>query len=643
MPEADVGFMPTWRRPVRIPASVPLGHTEPPFAIAGQVGTWRAPLRLARDVPADAVLKLETASQRNNKPAFAGDQVERADADGYLTLQAGDGLRLAMRPDGQPGRYLVEVPETGLAARQVLTLVLGDRSGGGGGLRMPTVRALDKFVLLYVAADASDRPVTWNLGNAHQIVAACSVHILGGPIHHLRAYAPSQARTGRPFDLLVRPEDQFSNLSHELLTGADVLLGDELPEAEREPVAQSSCLRLRTTLPRQGVHRLKIVGRPGGWEAITNPIVCADEEPGCRVYWGVLHAHTEISDGREGLDRYFHQLRHEAALDFGATSDHDSLLETPDALWQQVCRAVEEWHEPGAFVTFLGYEWAKWRRNGDGDRNVYYLHDHRPMFRSDDGDYPTPPDLFRALKHEQAIVAPHHTANPGNWCDWKDHDPEHERLVEIYQALGSYECAEADGNPLAQHHDKPLFERGFVRDALATGWRVGFAGGGDDHFGHAGTEFPSTGGRDRYKAGLMAVLATERTREAIWDGLWNRQVIATTGPRILLDYSLNGHPMGSELTVAAEAELAHSRRLRVRCHGTAPVERIDIIRGNRVAHSVQPGGALDCEVEWEDEDPLESLWLPPARFCATPFCFYYVRALQADGEMAWASPVWLEP
>lgn len=635
--------MPDWRRPVRVPADVPLGGTDPPFAIAGQKGTWRARLRLARAVPADAILKLETASPRNNKPAFVGDQVERASADGYLTLHGENGVPLAMTADEEPGRYVVQVPDSGLEDGYVLTLVLGDRSGGGGGLQMPTARALDKFMLLYVARDAGDRPGMWSLNNADQIVAVCTMHILGGPIHHLRAYAPSQVRPGEPFYVLVRPEDQFGNLSHELPTGADMLLDGEPLEAGPEPVPRSSCLRLRVTLPRRGVHRLKIVGRPGGWEAATNPIVCAPEERRYSTFWGMIHGHTEISDGRESLDRYFHQLRYEAALDFGATADHDGLQETPDVLWQEVCRAVEEWHAPGAFVTFLGYEWAKWRRNGDGDRNVYYLRDHRPIFRSDDAEYPTPPALFRALEHEQAIIVPHHTANPGNWCDWKDHDPEHERLVEIYQALGSYECPGADGNPLPQQHEKPLFAHGYLRDALAMGWRVGFAGGGDDHLGHAGTEFPFEWGRGRYKAGLMAVLATERTREAVWDALWNRRVIATTGPRILLDYSLNGHPMGSELTVAPEPELMRSRRLRVCCHGTAAIGRIDFIRNNRVAHSVRPGAALDSEVDWEDVEPLDRLWLPPTRFCANPFCFYYVRALQTDGEMAWASPIWLEP
>ena len=35
--------------------------------------------------------------------------------------------------------------------------------------------------------------------------------------------------------------------------------------------------------------------------------------------------------------------------------------------------------------------------------------------------------------------------------------------------------------------------------------------------------------------------------------------------------------------------------------------------------------------EWEDSSPLHSA------------AFYYVRLRQADGQMAWSSPVWVDP
>ncbi len=647
--------VPPWQRPIRIPERVPLRRAEPAFALAGATGTWRLHFELSDAVPAGAPLKLQLFGGRNNKPAFTSPQADRPDAPGYLTAEAG-GRPLAVRADGRAGTFVLGVPDAGLPAGARLTVTLGDRTGGGPGIEARHVRTLDKFSVLYrpehaepraeddaenlsAAMDAFYFPKTWTEANGHQIVGACSMHVLGGPLHHLRAYAPAQAMPGEPVDVLVRPEDRFSNLSCYPLGGLTVSLGGREIGAEREPVPDSTCVRLRVRLPAEGVHRLR-VRADAGQEAETSPTVCRAEAPERRVLWGMIHGHTEMSDGQGSLDRYFRQIRDEAALDFAAPGDHDHLYETSDAFWQLTCEAVKRWHEPGRFVTFLGYEWAKWRRKGEGDRNVYYLADDRPLYRSDFGHHPWPPDLFAALGDETALVIPHHTAHAGSFCDWTDHDPLHERLVEIHQIRGSYETAAAD-NPLPEHDGaRPQVFAGMVRRALAMGWRVGFTAGGDDHIGHAGTDFPI--GARGYKAGLLSVLADECTREAIWDALWNRRVVASSGPRILLTWTLNGQPMGSELDAAAMPELADRRTLHVEFHGTAPIERIDIIRSNQVIHSI-PGDGPDLAMTWDDESPLDDCLLPAAEHCDHPFCFYYVRVIQSDGEAAWASPIWLDP
>ena len=38
--------------------------------------------------------------------------------------------------------------------------------------------------------------------------------------------------------------------------------------------------------------------------------------------------------------------------------------------------------------------------------------------------------------------------------------------------------------------------------------------------------------------------------------------------------------------------------------------------------------------------PFAAVSLPPAPHWPTPFCFYYVRVRQTDGETAWVSPIW---
>lgn len=640
-------FMPTWEHPIRIPASIPLQHAAPECAVAGSLGSWFIPFSLARAIEPDDSLHLQVVGGRNNKGLFKDLQTESPEKEGWLTAHAAGDVSIAMTPLSLPGHqkhygtFALRVPATGLSMGTILTVTLGDRSGGGPGARAPSGCLRNKYFILYVSDPQQPAAASaWTEANAHQIVGACLIHIVGGPAVRLYAYAPSQAEPGQPVALTIRPQDQYDNLADAPPGDLAVFLDGKRLEGAIEPLPDTTAVRFRTTIDREGIHRLVVKDLASGLEAVANPVVCRQDRSVHNVYWGMIHGHSEMSDGCGTLDHYFRQLRDECALDFGAPGDHDHLYETSDAYWRRTCAKVKEYHAPGRFVTFPGYEFAKWRRKGEGDRNVYYLHDDRPMYRSDEGHYPWPRDLFKALANETCLVIPHHTALAPAYCDWQEHDPVHERLVEILQVRGSYECAPEDGNPLPEKaYGEPPNPVGYVRRALALGWRVGFTAGGDDHSGSAGTDRGGQGGY--YKAGNMSVLATARTREAIWDALWNRRVIATSGPRILLHYTLQGQPMGSELNVQRLPDLQRERRIAVTFHGMAPLRQLEILRNNQAVHTV-PGGGLDAEIEWTDTEPLNGLTLREAPWHPGPFVFYYVRAIQEDNEIAWASPIWID-
>jgi len=650
-------FTPQWESPVRLPKSVEPMCAEPEFAIVGSTGSWILPFRLARDIQSGEPLIVQFSAHRNNKPCFVARQSDDPRREGYVTARTEDGKPLKVSPcdmsrrdalvDGSDAlavadgvrfatHFSIEVPSTGLREGSTIFVTAGDRSGGGPGVQVQNLFMRGKFFILYVI-DPEAPPVNyWTEKNNHQIVGLCRMNIIGGGLDKLYVYAPSQVRPDEPFPVVVRPQDCHDNLSPEMLEEPVVYSGDKKLECVVENLPDTTCLRLTVKVGAEGVHRLRIVDVASGTEAVSNPIRCSADAPELNVYWGMIHGHTEMSDGYGSLNNYFRQLRDECALDFAAPGDHDHLCETSDAFWQMTCDKVKQFHEPGRFIAFLGYEFAKWRGKGEGDRNVYYFEDDRPIYRSDEGCCPWPNDLFEAAKNENYILIPHHTALAPSYLDWEDHDPVHERLVEIYQVRGSYECSAGDGNPLnSAAGPKPV---GFVRNGLAMGWRVGFTAGGDDHSGTAGTDCTRDG---IYKAGNMSVLAAERTREAIWDALWNRRVVATSGPRVLLDFTLNGFPIGAELDADALPSLREKRVVAIEFHGMANVKSIDIIRSGKVAHSFK-GTGMDMCVTWEDSSPLADALLPPAKYCEYPFAYYYVRVVQEDNETAWASPIWIQ-
>ncbi len=634
--------------PLRIPGNIQLGIAKPYLAKAGERGSWVLEFILKEAISQNQKILLYVHGGRNNKGVWENLQIDEPLKEGYVSLknESGEKLRpIEISDDG--GIIAFAVPSGGLNGGEHIMVELG----GSAGAIAPRFSLPNKFFLLLAASleQKLATPVLYGetLG---RIIGACLIHIVGNNLNHIRAYAKSQAVAGKEISLLIRPEDEYGNVASEELGPLLVRVnGQEVP-ARRVSVKSSTCCILKgIVLRKPGIYRLEVEDVSRRLRAITNPIKCYKQSSSFGILWGMVHGHTEISDGAGSLDHYFTYMRDECGLDFGATGDHDHHYETSDDMWKLTQEAVVKYNEPGRFTTFLGYEWAKWRRNGDGDRNVYYLRDRRPMFRSDDGCYPKPDDLFKALKSETALIIPHHTAYIGNHCDWKDHDIQKERLVEIYSVWGNSERSVHHGNPFPVRRvrvkgkidiDSAEVSQGFVQRALELGWRVGFTAGGDDHLGHAGDEIVHGKRPWSYKAGLMAVYAKDNTRESIWEAMWNRQCYATTGARIIVDFQINGHPMGSELPLSKHPELASTRKLSVLVHGTEKIRSVEIVRNNKDIY-IYRADSPNVIFNWSDTEALADVNYPSALYCSRPFTFYYIRVAQADGEMAWASPIWI--
>jgi len=651
-----------FQRPLRIPEHIQLGVAEPATARAGEKGAWVLTFTLAKPVPPRDRAWLYVHGGRHMKNRWPGLQADDESLPGHVSLELPSGERL--RPAGagaDGGVFAFEVPAGGLQEGEQLMAHLG----GSAGTTAPRLSLANRYFALLAAPREAEPRVPSLTGELRErIVGACLMHIVGGAVTRLVAHAPSHVAPGAELSLLVRPEDENRNVASQEPGPLVVTLDGRELRARRVAVANSACCMLEgIVVPDEGVCRLRVEDTARGLSAVTNPIRCSAGPASERVWWGMIHGHTEISDGLGSLDHYFGYMRDECRLDFAASGDHDHVYETPDDMWTLTQEEAARYNQPGRFTTFLGYEWAKWRQNGDGDRNVYYLHDHRPMYRSEDGIHPTPPDLFRALRDETAIIIPHHSAEVGNHCDWKDHDPEKERLVEIYSVWGNSERSVHQGNPfpvrpVAVSGDEPPdageVAAGFVQRALELGWRVGFTAGGDDHLAHPGDQVVGDKPGWQYPAGLLGVWAAANTREAIWEALWNRRCYGTTGARMVVDFRLNDHPMGAQVSLADDPGLAAARKLAITVHGTDDIRCIEIVRNNRDLHRRGPAGA-DLAFEWEDPEPLAQVNLPPAPFstprpaagaaasglAARPFTFYYLRVTQADGEMAWASPIWV--
>lgn len=162
------------------------------------------------------------------------------------------------------------------------------------------------------------------------------------------------------------------------------------------------------------------------------------------------------------------------------------------------------------------------------------------------------------------------------------------------------------------------------------------------HLSHPGDDvrkgFPPTD----YKPGLIGVWAKDKTRESIWDALFARRCFATTSARMIIKFRVSGHAMGSEFSIANEPEANKMRKIDIYVCGTEDIEKVDIICNNQTVHTILPKGQREIRFAWEDKRDFQDVAMGPAKWCSKPFVFYYARIRQMDGEMGWASPVWID-
>jgi hypothetical protein len=334
-----------------------------------------------------------------------------------------------------------------------------------------------------------------------------------------------------------------------------------------------------------------------------------------RILRGDFHRHTEVSsDGlRDGSlwDAWRYALD-AASLDWIGCCDHDN-GDGREYSWWTNQKLDDLFLIPGVFTPMFSYE-----------RSIDYPEGHRNIVMARRGVRTLPrlprvdekaaggaPDtrmLYDYLRHFDGITASH-TSATGAGTDWRDNDPQREPVVEIYQGLRqSYEMAESPRTNSARDSIGAFRPKGFVSAALAKGYRLSFEAGSD----HISTHIS-----------YCNLYASGTTREAIMEALKKRHVYGAT-ENILADVRSGEHMMGDEFASSAFPTL------HVKFVGTAAIASVHIIKDGRYVYAAQPNAA-EVEFTWRDEAAE-----------AGKTSSYYVRAEQQDGEIVWASPLWIK-
>ncbi len=598
--------------------------------VAGSHGTWRLTYHVGRygiDDGGRILIAFRFASD------WGIPQGEDPPAPNYTTVTTSGASRLTWRyePKGyiRPWQrcMIIDVSERGLSQGETVEVTLGDRTFGAVGHAVQTF--CEHSFEFRVAVDC------FGTGRYVELAQSPSLPVVSGPPAKLVVVAPSRVAPGQPFWLGVRIEDKWGNpaadyqgdvtidgpaqvlrrlqttataaqsrhpsapAAHEGELRAPVAatysrrakmwVRDRVPDL-REDARLAAPLVCRLAPADRGARRLEglTLAAPGiarlraregslSLSATSNPIVCTAATRYVPL-WADLHGQSEETVGTNTVEDYFRYARDVSWLDASAHQGND--FQITRELWTEIKRCVRKFNAPGRFVTLLGYEWSGNSPAG-GDRNVYFLSDDAPLYRSShaqvadqsdvaDDRYPVS-ELFARLRLLAALTIPHVGGRPAN-LDF--HDPAVEPLIEVCSAWGRFTW--------------------MIEEALRRGYRVGFVGGSDDHSGRPGGSRP---GRHHFgvRGGLTCFYVRSLDRTGLWEAMKARRCYATTGPRIVLDVDADGHCMGEEYDAASPPRIA------VQVAGTADLECIEIMRGLDIAHrfpGTDPGVEGRIRVAW---------------------------------------------
>jgi hypothetical protein len=439
--------------------------------------------------------------------------------------------------------------------------------------------------------------------------------------------------------LLIQHFDSKGNPTHDYGGRFEVISGDGSSDVQAVTENRATDHRL-SVAPTAGT-RVTIRDEEAR-EAVSNAMpVGLDGTP---VFFGEFHWHTDFSgDGQRPTGDAMRSARRELGLDFAGPADHMN----PNGRYTHRTPAdqaalVMPHDAPGEFCVIPTAELS--RRYGHTNLitdsfdtfveiTSRFEKELAPLWEKEPNRYPFGP-LIDLCPPGKALIVPHHSnmdsfvrehvvRDDGRpfWCAMHFPMPADRsvvRLFEMVQGRGAFETELVD--PRWRIWDGGL--GGSARTALMRGYRMGFVAGTDNHNG-----WPTRKGIGY--AGVTAVLSDSLDTGSVFTALHDRRCYATSGARIVADASLNGHPLGSEITLEPGAD----RNFKITIHGTAPLTDVQVIHCGYVLHEFElPDDEPDFAIEWMDERPGRPL----------EDAYYYVRVRQADGHCAWLSPFWID-
>lgn len=603
-------------------------YCEPNYALAGNSGNWKFIYTTSTLLPKGTKLRFDMQSK--GRPIdWQIPQTNLKKKENLIWVEIPEGKTLQATAESPYGSYEFTLP-TEIKPGENVEIHIGSSNAC-----QKTTQRRRPF-LLYID--------TKGKGEYKEQPEIFGMDVRGNQLHNLRVIAPSLVARNRRFDVIVRFEDKYGNLTCNAPEGT---LIDLSYENLRENlnwklfIPETGFIALPNLYFNEaGLYKIKLRNMQTQETFLSSPIRCLSDSP-LSLYWGTLHGEWDRTDSAENIESYLRYVRDEKALQFVATSCFDTEEETSNDVWKLISNQIAEFNEDDRFVALLGFQWQGEPKT-EGLRHFIYTKDNKPLLRRKDTKNNSLKKIYKTNNPKELLSLPLFTMGKTTSYDFEDFTPEYERVVEIYNSWGSSECTAKAGNPcpISGTGKNSIGEtaEGSLRKALNNGCRFGFSAGGYDDRGAFEQLYDAD--QVQYPPGITAILAKEHSRSSLIEALQNRSCYATTGEKIILSFNIAQFPMGSEVDTKTRPGLEYNRHISGFAIGTKPITEAVIIRNGEewVTLEVKDG---NVEFEVDDGEMLSQIALSSKREDALPFAYYYLRVMQEDGHIAWGSPIWV--
>lgn len=616
-----------------------ISYAEPKVALAGETKTWKFIFTPGADLPKGARLKFDLSSKGRDFD-WEIPQTNLKAKKNLIWLEASGKKALAAKEVFIPEHSLPQfefILPGDVKAGDPITIFVGspeDATDGKGNRAQTNTLRRRPF---YLFVDPKGK-------GEYKETEIFHLDVRGNDLHSIRIIAPSMVTKNQRFDVIVRFEDEFGNLTGKAPEGTLIEFSYEKLRENinwKLFVPETGFINLPNLYFNEpGIYRIQLKNLVTNEIFYSAPIKCFAENQG-QLFWGLFHGESLLWDATENIESCLRYQRDEKAIQFFSTSSFESEDETSAENWKAIYSHVSEFNEDERFTTYLGFQWSG-SPGSEGLRQIVYLKDSKQLLRKKESKANNLKKIYKSHTPKDFISIPSFTMGSTTFFDFENFTPEYEKVVEIYNAWGSSECTKAEGNlrPIVSKSKNGIKEKpeGSIRRALNQNHRFGFIAGGLDDRGVYSKLFETD--QAQYSPGLTGIIAAAQTRDGLMQAIAKRSCYATTGPRIIVGFHIANEPMGSILNTKAKPGLFYNRHITGFIVGTAPVKEILIIRNGKEYKKMNPNEAC-FDFVIDDEEPLDKTTLK-VKGEEPPFTYYYMRVLQEDEHIAWTSPIWID-